>query len=496
MTEHEVDLAERVLRAVLADQARTVRPPADAFAGVARRHRRGRRRAVAAVALTVAVIAVGVPAGLSSLDSSSATGTTNSSATSGPSHQVTTVRGSLAGDTALLSRARALVLSDLRTPWPRVNHGSAGAGADRGTAGAEVDRDTIEVVLAEQFEGDRIVLVRGERRSDQAYETWLVTAVAGSSKLTVTGRSMLAKVTASDAVHGRDPSGLMRLLTNVYPGDRDPANPGILRRIGVAVFPPGSTARMTHRQALSDSCTAGSTQDSVPMKDGVALFSYLDADLLQVTDATTRKVFRLEPPSGTLIPPGAASAVASAADARWAAIKGTIRGGVTAGDRGLLDLSVSFLADSSGVAEKPLPSAYLGVWIGRPTGGGPAVVLAGVRYASGAVLLQGISRQASGQGAVGWLTGCLPAGQLGHRIIAGRLDTGLGALVVVAPTGATRAEAVFANGTVVPVPLTDGGGILDRPGAVRTVRAYDARGNLLDQRALGGVMGLPVRTGR
>jgi len=63
---------------------------------------------------------------------------------------------------------------------------------------------------------------------------------------------------------------------------------------------------------------------------------------------------------------------------------------------------------------------------------------------------------------------------------------GTGPLLVVGPANTARAEAVFSDGSVVPVPLTEGGGFLDRPGTITEVRAYDAVGALIDHRPLGG----------
>ena len=53
--------------------------------------------------------------------------------------------------------------------------------------------------------------------------------------------------------------------------------------------------------------------------------------------------------------------------------------------------------------------------------------------------------------------------------------------------GATRAEVELPGGTVLPVPLTEGGGTVVVPKGVkaRLVRAYDAAGALIEERAPG-----------
>src|SRR5205823_8301388 len=137
-------------------------------------------------------------------------------------------------------------------------------------------------------------------------------------------------------------------------------------------------------------------------------------------------------------------------------------------------LGFAGLPFAAGVGEAP--RAYFGVWMGPVPGGLTAALLTGIRYASGAVVLQGYSTDPQNQGASGWLTGCLPAGQLDHRVVAARLTDGSRPLVVVGPANTARVEAVFSTGSVVPVPLTEGGGVLDRPGTVTEVRAYDASG--------------------
>jgi hypothetical protein len=118
---------------------------------------------------------------------------------------------------------------------------------------------------------------------------------------------------------------------------------------------------------------------------------------------------------------------------------------------------------------------------------GTAYLLTGV--------LQGMYSSPDGTGEFGWGGGCVPAGQLDRTVFAARLTDLVGQpLLVIAPAAATRAEAVFVGGAVVPVPFTEGGGFLIRAGSVVKVRAYDQNGRLIGMAVPGrGQIGLPLK---
>jgi len=467
MTENESGV-ERALRTVLAERAAVVRPPEDlANRVIARRRRRGRRLAVVSVMVAMVLVAAGVPAGLRIWHRSAAHPAADDERQ--PS-RTPHVRGSLAGDTELLDAAVRLARNE--------NH--------------VVDPTTLHVVLAEQYQGNVVVLVVGQRPRDQVVAWFWVARPAGQQRLAVvdSGSSNERSIPGStaqqfSAAQGQQYLDPVHLLTFVRVGRTE---------LGVVVFPAGSSATLAAGTRLARDCTAAAARiEALPTPDGVAVFPASRwVDRVQVRDAAGRVI--LDRPildAGGTASSGLAAEPVSGQDA-WRYVQETVRGTLRPQYRPLAESVFGGLPSIDAVGE--LPRDYFGIWVGPLPGHSTAALLAGTHYPSGAVMLVGMTHAPDGSGLEGFLSGCLPAGQLEHRVIAYRLPSlswskagsRIQPLLVVGPANTARAEVVFSNGSVVPVPLTEGGGFLDRPGTVTEVRAYDAAGALIDHRPLGG----------
>jgi hypothetical protein len=414
---------------------------------------------VVAAALAAAVVTGGVPVALLAVRGGSAAPTAAAPTAATPSlawpaAATRSVRGSLAGDTALLDQAIRLLLAD-----------------------SSVDRSTVRVAYAEQSEGYRAVLLYGTRK-DGTVVSLIAAGAPGRPLTSVTGTT--GKPQSIDAGLGQQYYAPQHLLTRFTIGDRS---------FGMAVFPDGYRATIRHNPSIAADCTlATEPATALPVP---SFFPIARGDAPNVAVTT---------PQGTpatakaLEPTGNGSAVPTLPPAGEIAaqIRDSIRGKKAAADE--LSQYADPIAYGSGVGT--LPDRFTGVWAGDlpPDTGKGYVALFGGVYRSGAMILQGFVTDQSGNGFSGWLTGCLPAGALAHTVISARLrtrDTGIpgSPIVIIAPPSAVTAEVSFGAGAPVPVPLTEGGGFLRHDGTAGQVRALDAAGHVV---AIGTVDRHPV----
>lgn len=447
---------ERELRELLRSRAATVAPPVETYHGVRLRHRRSRRRAVAGSAVAAAVAVTGTAAGVAVLrpapgsaqrPAASTTGGAGPSTAAVPPRVIGVTRGSLARDRRLLTDAVRLALATKLI------------GQDA------VDPASVRVPFAEERDGAAVVLVVGRGLHEDYAAVWLGRP-AGQTALTADYATFSSGLNAPG--NGLGYLEPMQVLTSVTVGDR---------HFGVLLAPPGSRATINRGRILAADCRLGGDGSAVPLPldDGTALFDVAPGTnpSVVVTDRGGQQLLaqRVDPVPGT-----GGSGGATDSDEAAGQVTRTVRG--NADPTELSD--VASLIDTAPVAGAGRPARHLGVWAGPLPGGHGIAILFGAQYASGATALQGFYSASNGQGYTGWTTGCLPAGQLDHHVIATQLDELGRPVIVVAPAAAVRAEAVRSDRTVVPVPLVEGGAVLVDPGGqVVRVRAYDGGGHVI-----------------
>ena len=129
------------------------------------------------------------------------------------------------------------------------------------------------------------------------------------------------------------------------------------------------------------------------------------------------------------------------------------------------------------------------VWGGRWTHRQPGALIA-LRLPSGADYLAFVVRMPAQGGSTSYsseFSGLLPAGRLGDTVFTWRSGT---TLAVIDPRAA-RAEADLDDDRTIPVPLTDGAGLVVVPGGrakVTEVRTYDSGGTELGHATPGSVL--------
>lgn len=444
---------EQVLRQVFAAQAAQVSSTTDFYAGIGARNRRRRRRQVIGAAIAVAVVATGVPLTLAAVRGA---GGPSAPTAAGPTAAKQPIRGSLAGDRALIDEAVRLLLRD-----------------------SAIDRSSVQVSYAEQSGGYRIVVLAGIRPSSGEVASMVAGGAPGAPLETVGGGSGTPQ--AADARLGQQYLAPQHVLTRFTIGDRS---------FGLALFPAGYRATIRRGPSIAADCRLDAGQATA-----LPLPAFFPVD---GTDAPNVAVYA---PQGTkpalsqpLEPSGNGSALPELPPA------GEIAAQIQASIRGKKDVATELsgypetFVRSTGVGT--LPDRYLGVWAGDlPTGRGYAAVWGG-HYPSGATVLQGVATDQAGNGFSGWLTGCMPAGGLDDTVIAARLRTAQtdipgSPLVIIAPATAVTAEVSFGSGAPITVPLTQGGGFLQHGGTAGQVRALDAAGHVVGtgvvDRGLGGL---------
>ena len=448
---------EQVLREIFAERAGPIEPATDFYAGTAPHNRRRRRTQVIAAAVAAAVVATGVPLALSQARGGSAAPTATAPAT----HPT---RGSLAGDKALLAEAVRLLVAEPAPPE---------------AAGAVVP-STVQVSYAEQTAGYRVVLLYGTTR-DGTVVSLIAGGAAGAALTGVGGGS--GRPENIDARLGQQHYYPQHLLTRFTIGNRS---------FGVALFPDGYRATIKHGGSIAADCTLATGRASTLPVPSFFAIDGSDAPYVAVSTPQGAKATAL-----ALEPAGNASALQTPqTESEIAAqVRSSIRGKKSVATE-LAGYADTFI---HGVGTAELPDHFIGVWAGDlPTGRGYAALSGGV-YPSGAVVLQGVASDQSGNGFSGWLTGCFPKGGLDHRVVAARLRTAQtdipdSPIVIIAPAGAVTAEVSFGSGAPVPVPLIGGGGFLRHGGTAGQVRALDAAGHVVGTgRVDQGPIGVPLQ---
>lgn len=395
---------EQVLREVFAERAAPVSSTTDFYAGTGDHNRRRRRTHVVAAAVAVAVVAAGVPLTLATVRDGSAAPTAATPTLGTPTVALPTlatptpgaptvavppgatqhVRGSLAGDKALLQAAVQLLAAD-----------------------SSVEPTSIQVSYAEQTEGYRIVVLAG-KRSDGTVVSLLAGNAPGARLTSLEGNT--GKPQAIDAGAGQQYYAPQHVLTRFTIGDRS---------FGLALFPVGYRATVRHDPSIAADCTlATGRATALPVP---SFFPIARADAPNIT-VTTPQGKRATVKA--LEPTGNASAVPTLPPAGEIAaqIRDSIRGKKAVADE--LSRNVDAVVYGAGVGR--LPDHFIGVWAGdlpSVTGNG-YVALFGAVHPSGAMVLQGFASDQSGNGFSGWASGCLPAGGLDHTVISARLRTG------------------------------------------------------------------------
>jgi hypothetical protein len=456
------DEVETELRAVFRSQAVTIAPPIEPYQEVRRRERR--RYAVAGSAAAVTLVLAGtVAAGLAVLPGDRAARHPSGAAAGRagtPVPIVSSTRGSLAGDRALLSEAARVALDT--------------AFID----GKEVDPSTLRVPYAERGQGPTsgaiVVLVVAHGLHEQYEAAYVGKATGDDHALSLLGGASIhgGQLLPDSRGQGEEYVGDPHVLTAVRAGDQD---------YGVALFPPGSRATIASPGALRADCAVDPGQPrTLPLTDGAALFP-LGAGTnptVTVTDRAGHQVLRR--PVGGANGTGVVRPIDSAQAVTQ--VSSSIGGNAAAAD---VTAAAGFApagAQAIPIAERPV--RYLGVWGGRQPDGPGSVVLIGARYASGAVVLNGWETERNGQGYTGFIiNGCVPAAGWDSFMFVGPTfrDTPGEPLLLVGPAAATRATVDFGSAGTLDVPLVDHGALLPAHPMQDTATAtfYDRDGHPL-----------------
>jgi hypothetical protein len=468
---------ERALRDLMRSRVRALAPPVEVYETVRRRHRQSRRRAVLAAGLTVVAIGVGIPVGLQTWSAAppvqppattTATATASTPMSEAPVPGVSNgVRGSLAGDSQLLTEAVGLAESDFTDPR-------------LGAAGEADPAMVVRPLYAEQRDGAVVVLVVGEKRSrlgPWVAVGWYGRAPGASALQRLDLRGGVSTPNELDVRRGEQYAQPIWVARHLAIGGRD---------YGVVIAPPGSRAELLTHIVLTADCSLSGQSRPVPLVDGTAFvpISFGETTRIRVVDGSGAQRINLE--LMHRLDPRAALPTKGEIDT---AIQGA-RGQVD--DRSLIENA--FRAGLLWYANRRLSHSI--VWAGVMPGTQRHIALLGERLEGGVTYLKAVTGLTGPLGAaVGSdIAGCLPTVEADRRVVAwrvgGRDDF---PLLIIAPAGAVRADVVFAGGATVPVQLAEGAAFLPRAGKVSTIRAYDAAGNLLDQRGLGGGLVQPPR---
>jgi hypothetical protein len=473
---HETDptrtAAERVLRAVLVERAADVTPPADLEARV-RRHNQVRRRLLVAGAAAAAVlVAGGLPAGLTlvradapparpepspspapSCPPVSGLPATATPTPASPRPRQTGVRGSLAGDSALVDAVLA------------VGRAALGAELDRAAEDRQLDNGTVRVRLVERAGAGVVALVTGADRTGR----WQ----AGQWVVREGGRLRAAGILNGFQGPVRD----QRLSGRFFAGE-DPlvidTVPVCGQRYGVVLAPPDATAELTPPPAIApDGQLVHPPAGRLALARGLAVVPLRGPGEFQL--AVTRDAelvgyttFR--------------SSEAWPSPAGWPAdeLARAVREAAGEVDPELAervaDVNRRWVARTT--ADKV--TGLRMVWGGRLRNGEP-VLLSALTLSSGAQSI--VAGRGHRQGGASTIIGNFHrAGPLEDTVFAWRDHD----YVIVVALRAARAEVVQPSGAVLPVPLTEGGGSVVVPNRAFTlVRAYAADGSLLGRQPAG-----------
>lgn len=483
MSEQE-PLVERNVRAMLAERAGDVRIPADLAGAVIDRRRRRSRVTLVASAAAVAIVAAGVPLALRATGAQAPRPTptssaarpapacpralppANSAAAVAGTNQLPeqrNVRGSLGGD-------RAVVRQVLVAGWVGLVRSERDLAKLSHEAPHVFDPATARVEFVHQVGGDALALVAAvDPHRKWAASAW-VTRVAGG-RWTASGGEGYALT----------PGDFDRRLGQLFYGD-DPLYLYMVSlncaRLAIVLAPPGSLAEIAAGADVTADGHVVRSYRPVALRDGFAAVP---------VDATTSAAHVQVLQGGRVVAQRVVSDGGGVQARNWPSADGlatAIKNG-----RGRVDPSLA--TQAIGLMPYWLQAFHLGrpevIWGGTLPDGKPVVLVANV-FASGARFVAEIHGLRGGFG--GGFDGVLPAGTLDRRVLTWRV----GSAVVVVATRGVRAEAVLANGTTVPVPFSDGGGVLAAGKQLKSVRVYDAGGALIEERKPDtGLLDLPGR---
>jgi hypothetical protein len=441
---------ERELRELMRARVGALTPPVAVYAAVRSRRRRATRRALVAAAMAVSAVLASIPVGYRLL----AAPTTRSRPPATDSGDPA-VRGSLAGDSRLLAEALLVARQDLSSRPDGLR--------------PALDPATIRPIYAEQSDGTVIVLVVGEQPGQDWIELGVLGRGPGASTLQVLGWDGGLGQAGDDGYirlgeQYAEPSWIVRGVTIAG------------RSFGVVIVPPEARAALVRNLTLTASCLIQGQDEPIRLTDGTALFPVPAGETtrVRVVDGAGQQRIDLElahhrptsvtPPSDTQLNAAIDGARGQVAD-RDAVVQAFKAGLLYYGNQ---------------------PQSYAVLWAGRLPGSQRPAALLAERLAGGVSYVSEVNTLSPGQYGSD-LGGCLPDPDPARRVLAWRIGGHDDApLVVVAPPQAVRATVGFTDGASAPLPLAEGIGILPRAGRVGVVQAYDAAGNLLDQRPPGG----------
>jgi hypothetical protein len=472
---------ERVLRAALAERATGLEPPADLERQVYRRHRIRVRLLVAAAAAGVVLVGVGVPAGLTALRADAPPAgpeptpsraackpqarpaPTATPVPAGELPRQTGVRGSLAADRALVDAVLVAGWQGLQA-WAK----KPDMQGERRT----MDVRTLQLRFVERAGAGVVALVT----ADDTTGRW-----QAAQWVLREGDRLLPAVVQSDMVESED---FERRTGQLFSGD-DPlfiSSTGVCgREYGVVLAPPDATAELRRRPSVgADGRLVHPPARALQLRDGLAVFP-VDSPRPAIEVSRAGVVLGSSTLIGAGLRPGfpgppREEAERAAREAPGDADPRLAEAGASAASVGL-DLAVT-----------DRPTGMRVLWGGRLRNGN-AVLLGALRLPSGADCVFGARAYRADQFGTP-LAGLLPAGRLDDTVFSWQDND----YVVVVATKATRAEVVLPGGTVLPVPLTQGGGSVVVPSGTRAqlVRAYAADGSLIGERAPGtGLLPMP-----
>jgi hypothetical protein len=482
--EHDDTVA--ALRAELGARIATLTPPIELYETVRRRHRRRQAAAVAGVAAAV-LVGVGVPVGLARSTAAPAATTPTptrpavpciGASTPGPGAPTVPppvpasrlpgqpgVLGSLAGDRALVDAAAV-------AGW----QGFQREAVDQTNGARTMAAGTVRVRFVERAGAGILALATATDTTGRWQAVEWVTG-SGRTQVPVGGRADVP-----------GPGDYDRRLGQLYWGD-DPLYIAAQQvcgvTYGVVLAPPDATATITGTPHIgADARPVPGPSRSVAVSGGLAVVPVPDAAGATVTVSRGGTVLATRALDAER---GFGSGGRRGATAEQ--IAQAVRDGPRSASADLVRAVVPWIADDAVRRITDRVTGVRVVWGGRWTHRQPGALIA-LRLPSGADYLAFVVRMPAQGGSTSYsseFSGLLPAGRLGDTVFTWRSGT---TLAVIDPRAAW-AEADLDDDRTIPVPLTDGAGLVVVPGGrakVTEVRTYDSGGTELGHATPGSVL--------